>query len=136
MGLFKKTERGELGYELFRKKIDFWSFDPPEGCEDQYEAVMRRSFPNASRIDLLYREIAPDKTKSLLEWTVLPVNTFKNLDHIKDGRHNYLVEEGEKQYLVQLSQDEIVATEVVKTVRQKAFIIGGNRYEKLTTITL
>ena len=136
MGLFKKTERGELGYELFRKKIDFWSFDPPEGCEDQYEAVMRRSFPNASRIDLLYREIAPDKTKSLLEWTVLPVNTFKNLDHIKDGRHNYLVEEGEKQYLVQLSQDEIVATEVVKKVREKAFIIGGNRYEKLTTITL
>ena len=136
MGLFKKTERGELGYELFRKKIDFWSFDPPEGCEDQYEAVMRRSFPNASRIDLLYREIAPDKTKSLLEWTILPVNTFKNLDHIKDGRHNYLVEEGEKQYLVQLSQDEIVATEVVKKVREKAFIIGGNRYEKLTTITL
>ena len=136
MGLFKKTERGELGSELFRKKIDFWSFDPPEGCEDQYEAVMLRSFPNASRIHLLYREIAPDKTQSLLEWTVLPVNTFKNLDHIKDGRHNYLVEEGEKQYLVQLSQDEIVATEVMKKVREKAFIIGGNRYEKLTTITL
>ena len=44
----------------------------------------------------------PDKKESLLEWTLLPVNTFKNPDHIKDGRHNYLVEENEKQYLVQL----------------------------------
>ena len=136
MGLFKKTEKGELGVELFRKKIDFWSFDPPEGCEDQYEAVMRRSFPNASCIHLLYREIAPDKTKSLLEWTVLPVNTFKNLDHIKDGRHNYLVEENEKQYLVQLSQEKIVATEVIKPVHEKAFILGENRYERLATINL
>ena len=77
MGLFKKTEKGELGAELFRRKIDFWSFVPPEGCADQYEAVMRRSFPDASYIHLLYREIAPDKGKSLLEWTVLPVDTFK-----------------------------------------------------------
>lgn len=136
MGLFKKTEKGELGVELFRKKIDIWSFVPPEGCLDQYEAVMRRSFPNASRIHLLYREIAPDKTKSLLEWTVLPVNTFKNLDHIKDSRHNYLVEENEKQYLVQLSQEEITATEVIKTVHEKAFILGENRYERLSTVVL
>ena len=136
MGLFKKTEKGELGAELFRKKIDFWSFIPPEGCEDQYEAVIRGSFPNASCIYLLYREIAPDKTKSLLEWTVLPVNTFKNLDHIKDGRHNYLVEENEKQYLVQLSQEEITATEVIKQVHDKAFILGENRYERLAEIAL
>ena len=136
MGLFKKTEKGEQVVELFRKKIDFWSFVPPEGCLDQYEAVMRRSFPNASRIHLLYREIAPDKTKSLLEWTVLPVNTFKNLDHIKDSRHNYLVEENEKQYLVQLSQEEITATEVIKTVHEKAFILGENRYERLSTVVL
>lgn len=113
MGLFKKTEKGELGAELFRRKIDFWSFVPPEGCADQYEAVMRRSFPDASYIHLLYREIAPDKGKSLLEWTVLPVDTFKNLDHIKDNRHNYLVEENEKQYLVQLSREEITATELM-----------------------
>ena len=136
MGFFKKTEKGELGAELFRKAIDFWSFDPPEGCEDQYEAVMLRSFPNASYIHLLYREHVPDKSESLLEWTVLPVNTFKNLDHIKDNRHNYLVEENEKQYLVQLSQEEIVATEVIKTVHDKEFILGENRYEKLATIAL
>lgn len=93
-------------------------------------------FPHASTITPLVREKVLSKVLSkvehLLEWTVMPMfGLFNIVDQLNNFGGNSLVESGDKQYLVSVTNEFITTTEIVRKITDKKFVIGSNKYKKM-----
>ncbi|HZK34458.1 MAG TPA: helix-turn-helix domain-containing protein [Bacillota bacterium] len=125
-------DEGHLDFTVLKEPIDFHSFKSTDKCRDQYDAVVLAKFPNATSIIPLIRKKVLSKTEHILEWTIMPsFGAFDIVDQVNNFGGYFLVESDEKQYIVSVTKEFIISSEIVKKITKKKFVIGKNKYRKV-----
>lgn len=124
-------DEGHLSFIVQKEPINIGSFKKTDKSRDKYDAAVVGKFPHASTITPLVREKVLSKVEHLLEWTVMPMfGLFNIVDQLNNFGGNYLVESGDKQYLVSVTNEFITTTEIVRKITDKKFVIENNKYKK------
>ncbi|MBQ8935395.1 MAG: helix-turn-helix transcriptional regulator [Oscillospiraceae bacterium] len=106
--------------------------------------LMLQRYPEADAIYLLARErVLSGKEKAadeVIGWTAallggLPLfGTFQMADTLRDLSGYYLVDQGERQFFVNVRKDFLLSEELPEKITTKKFIIGENQFRRLTDL--
>ncbi len=102
------------------------------------DVLVMEKFAEADSIINLYRERALKKNEkiadNLIGWFVLLLggiplfDTFIVADQLRDMSMYYLVNQGNKQYFVNVQKDYIVWEELIHPIHEKKFVLGENKF--------
>ena len=90
---------------------------------------MLAKYPNANGIYPLIRSKKLNKTENVLDFLFQP-GIFQIANYAADNSAYYLVVNNSKQYLVNVTKEFITSIELTKTITDKKFIVGDNKFKK------
>lgn len=106
--------------------------------------LMLQRYPEADAIYLLSRERVLSKREKVADevigWTAtflggLPLfDTFQMADALRDLSGYYLVNQGERQFFVNVRKDFLLSEELPEKITAKKFRIGDNQFRRLTDL--
>lgn len=125
-------EEGEtLSFQSIKEAICLDDYEKTGRCRSKSDAAVLAKFPDATEVVPLMRVKKLSKAEHLLEWTVMPAfGIFSIVDQINHREEYYLVETKGRQFLVCVSKEFMVTTELVKKITDKKFVIGEQKFAK------
>lgn len=126
------AEGEEISFQTTKEPIDLNNYEKQGKCRSKYDAVVVSKYPNATSIyPLVYREKKNSVIEHILEWTIMPsFGIFQVVDQFNNSERYYLVEANDRQYLVSVSKEFIISTEIANKITQNRFVIGNNKFVK------
>ncbi len=126
----------KLSLQTTKEAINLDEYEKHKLRKSKKDSVVVSKFPNATLINPLLREKKLSKFENLLEWAVMPsFGLFSVVDQVNNPDSYYLVENNDRQYLVKVSKEFIITTELAKKITDKKFVIGDNKFTR-TAYTL
>lgn len=121
-----------LEFEVMREPIDISLFEKSKKRKFRYDTVILSKFPDADSIIPLWREKKCSKWEIAIEWLVSPVfGLFDFMDKVDNHSYYYLVEQKDRQYLVNVSKEFVTSSKLVRRISEKNFIIGKHKFKRL-----
>ena len=124
-------EDEKLSFNETKEAIDLDSYEITGKCRDKRDAACFAKFGNADAIYPLIRSKKMSKAEWLTDFIVAP-GIIQGADYLNDMSTYYLVEIGEKQMLVKVTSDFIIASELANKVNPKKFEFGKYTFKKAT----
>ncbi|HWJ76495.1 MAG TPA: helix-turn-helix transcriptional regulator [Niallia sp.] len=125
------NDESTIDFSEFKEPIILDDFEVNGKCRSKNDAVVLAKYPNATNIYPLIKSKKLSKTESVLDFLFQP-GIFQIADYAKDNSAYYLVENNNKQYLVNVTKEFITTNEIAKTITDKKFIVGNNKFKKTT----
>ena len=120
-------EDNNLSFSETKEPIDLSSFEKTGKCRSKEDAACLARFRDADAIIPLIRRKKMSKKEALLDFLVFP-GVLNVADSLNDTSSYYLVESGNKQFLVNVTKDFIITNELAVRVDPKRFEIGTNKF--------
>lgn len=124
-------EDSKLSFSETKEPIDLSSFEKTGKCRSREDAACFAKFKDAGAIIPLIRRKKLSKKEALLDFIVAP-GVLNVADSLNDTSSYYLVESGNKQFLVNVTKDFIITNELAVRVDPKKFEIGTNKFKGCT----
>lgn len=129
---FLLDEEGMITLQEWKESIDLSQYEKTDRCRSKSDAVMLQKYGDAQEIIPLIREKKLSKIENILEWTILPgFGIFRFVDQVNHPDAWYLAERANRQYLVCVSKEFIISTELGKKITDKTFVIGDQKFTKV-----
>ena len=123
---------GTLEFEVMREPIDINSFEKSQKRKSRYDTAVLSKFPDADSIIPLWREKKLSKVETAIEWTLSPVfGLFDFVDQVDNYGYYYLVEQKDRQYLVNVSKEFVTSSRLARRINEKKFTIGKHKFKRL-----
>ena len=119
----------QISFNEIKEAIDLKDYKKEGRCRDLRDAVCCEKHKDADAIYALISKRKMSKREAIIDFFVQP-GTVEVLDRIKEIAGFYLVEKGNKQYFVKVTNDFITTSEMPQKVEGKKFDIGDHRYIK------
>ena len=119
----------QINFNEIKEAIDLKDYKKEGRCRDLRDAVCCEKHKDADAIYALISKRKMSKREAIIDFFVQP-GTVEVLDRIKEIAGFYLVEKGNKQYFVKVTNDFITTSEMPQKVEEKKFDIGDHRYIK------
>lgn len=124
-------EGEKMSFNVTKEPVNLDEYEKKGKCRSKKDAAVLAKFPGADAVYPLIREKKLSKAENILEWTIMPFfGIFNAVDQINNTDSYYLVEMKERQYLVSVSEDFIVSSELAVKQDGKKFEIGNNKFRK------
>lgn len=94
------------------------------------DSVVVAKYSDADAIYLLFREKKLSLIEHILEWTIADIGIFTVADQLNNTDSYYLVEKNDKQFLVSVSKEFIISSELTTKITAYKFVIGKNKFRK------
>ena len=124
-------EDNKLSFSETKEPIDLSSFEKTGNCRSREDAACFAKFKDADAIIPLIRRKKLSKKEALLDLIVAP-GVLDVADSLNNNSSYYLVESGNKQFLVNITKDFIITSELAVRVDSKRFEIGTNKFKGCT----
>ncbi len=124
-------EDEKISFNEIKEAINLDSFEVSGKCRDKKDAACYSRFSKADAIYPLIRKKKMSKAEWITDFFAGP-GIIQGADYLNDGVAYYLVETGEKQFLVNVSSDFITSRELAKKVDPKKFDYGNHTFKKAT----
>lgn len=125
-------EGEQLNFQTIKEAINLDDYEKHGKCRSKKDAVVLAKYPNATVVCPLLREKKLSKIENILEWTVMPAfGMFKVVDQINNTDNYYYVEMNDRPFLVRVSEEFIISSELTKKITEKKFVIGENKFRKV-----
>ena len=124
-------EDNKLSFSETKEPIDLSSFEKTGNCRRREDAACFAKFKDADAIIPLIRRKKLSKKEALLDLIVAP-GVLNVADSLNNNSSYYLVESGNKQFLVNITKDFIITSELAVRVDPKRFEIGTNKFKGCT----
>ena len=119
----------QISFNEIKEAIDLKDYKKEGRCRDRRDAVCCEKHKDADAIYALISKRKMSKREAIIDFFVQP-GTVEVLDRIKETAGFYLVEKGNKQYFVKVTNEFIITSEMLQKVEGKKFDIGDHRYIK------
>lgn len=120
-------EDNKLSFSETKEPIDLSAFGKTGKCRSREDAACLAKFKDADAIIPLIRRKKLSKKEAVLDFIVFP-GILNVADGLNDNSSYYLVESGNKQFLVNVTKDFIITNELAQRVDPKKFEIGTNKF--------
>lgn len=123
----------EADFPLMREAIDPETFPVTGRCRCWQDTAVVRRFPDAQRIN----QVALIHQLNRIEWwadflTCGLYTAIWGISHWKTWTgHYYLVDRGDQQYFVEVSDEFLTATSLARKIRKNSFRIGDQKYNRI-----
>ena len=125
-------EDEKLSLQTTKESINLDDYEKHRKRRSKKDTVVVSKFPIATSIHPLLREKKLSRLEHFLEWTVMPsFGLFNVVDQMNNRDEYYLVENNERQYLVSVSKEFIITTELAKKIKDEKFVIGNDKFRKV-----
>jgi len=98
-------------------------------CRSKQDAAVLAKYPNATHIYPLIKYRNLSKKEHILDFIFFP-GIFQVAHAMADLSSYYLVENDNRQYLVNVTKDFITSVELAKKISEKKFIIGNQKFKR------
>ncbi len=130
------TEEEKMNFGSIKEPINPDDYEKKGLCRSKKDAAVAAKYPSADTIYALKRDKKLSKAENILEWTVMPFfGLFDFADKMNNSESYYLVEQNGRQYLVSVSDEFIVSTELARKITEKKFIIADYKFSRLYRLT-
>lgn len=119
----------QISFSEIKEAINLDDYKKDGPRRDRKDAVCFEKHKDADTIYALISKRKMSKAEALIDFFVQP-GVVEVLDRVKEIAGFYLVEKGNKQYFVKVTNDFITTSELPKKVEGKKFDIGNHRYIK------
>ena len=119
----------KISFNVIKEAINLDDYEKTGKCRDKKDAACVAKNKDADRIYALIRNKKMTKAEWIIDFVVMP-GVVETLDRFKEIAGFYLVEKGNKQYLVRVTNDFIVTNELAEKVDSKGFVVGDHKYTK------
>ena len=119
----------KLSLNEVREPIDLSQYQKGGKCRSRQDAACLAKFPNADAIYPLIRTKKLSTAEWFLDFFTLP-GVIQLADYADDNSAYYLVEQAGRQYLVNVTKECFITSELTSKVDPKKFFIGKNRFQK------
>ena len=123
------NDESTMDFSEIKEQIALDEFEITGKCRSKEDAVVLDKFPNATDIYPLIRSKKLSKTQNILDFLFQP-GIFQMADYAADNSAYYLVVNNNRQYLVNVTKEFITSVELAKTITDKKFVVGNNKYKK------
>ena len=123
------NDESTIDFSEMKEPIVLDGFEVTGKCRSKEDAVVLVKYPNATHIYPLIRSKKLSKTENLLDFLFQP-GIFQIANYAADNSAYYLVENNNKQYLVNVTREFITSVELAKTITDKKFVVGNNKFKK------
>ena len=117
----------QISFNEIKEAINLEDYQKEGRCRDRKDAVCFEKHKDADAIYALISKRKMSKMEAVIDFIVQP-GVVEVLDRVKEIAGFYLVEKGNKQYFVKVTNDFITTSELPKKVEGKKFDIGNHRY--------
>ena len=120
-----------LDLDETKEPINLDSFEKSGACRDKKDAACYARYQDADAIYPLIRR----KKLNGWEWVIDLITHWgavQLVDYANDPDAYFLVEKGDRQLLVRVSEEFITTAELASKVDPKGFSIGRNKFRKST----
>lgn len=122
-------EGEKLSFNETKEPIDLSSFKKTGKRRSREDAACLSRFKDADAIYPLLRSKKLNKKESILDFLIFP-GILNVADGLEDASSYYLVESGNKRFLVNVTKDFIITRELSSNIDTKKFEIGTNKFKK------
>ena len=119
----------KISFNEIKEAINLEDYEKSGKCRDKRDAVCFAKHRDADAIYALISKRKMSKAEAILDFIVQP-GIVETLDRFNGLAGYYLVEKGNKQYFVKVTNDFITTSELPNRVEGKKFDIGNHRYIK------
>lgn len=124
------NEEGELNLDTIKEAINLDDYQKTNKCRNKQDAAVLAKFPDADEVIPLIRRKKLSKIESILEWTVAPAGMFEAVDLINNPEQWYLVKRAGREYLVEVSKEFMITTQLTKVFDKNTMVIGSDKFIK------
>ena len=125
------AEDEKLSFNETKEAVDLEQYEVNGNCRSRRDAACYAKFSNAEAIYPLIRKKKMNKAEWLVDFIAGP-GIIQGADYLNDGSAYYLVETGNRQLLVKISDDFITSRELANRVEPKKFEYGNYIFKKAT----
>ena len=125
--LLDEDER--FSFNEIKESINLDDYEKSGRCRDKRDAACAAKYSDADAIYALTRKKKMSKAEWIIDFIVQP-GVVETLDCFKGIAGFYIVERGDKQYLVKVTTDFITTYELAKKVDIRKFDLGNHRFIK------
>lgn len=125
--LLDDTEAFPAG--VIKESISMEDYPKESKFKSKYDAVVKAKYPNADSIMPLIRKKKLTAIEKAIDILIQP-GIFHVPDSIKNISAYYLIENGSKQYLVNVTKDFIESRELARRFTGRSQTIGNNYFSK------
>lgn len=119
----------KIAFNEIKEAINLEDYEKTGKCRDKRDAVCFAKHQDASAIYALISNRKMSKTEWIIDFVVQP-GIVEVLDRANNNAGCYLVEKGNKQYFVTVTNDFITTRELPNRVEGKKFVIEKHKYTK------
>lgn len=123
----------QMDFVVTKEAIKLDDYEVSGRCRCKEDAAVLERFPNADRID----QVALIHQLNKIEWwadflTIGLYTMIWGVSHWKTWTgHYYLVDQGSRQFFVQVDDEFITVTSIGKKITKQKFYIGDRMYERV-----
>ncbi|MCR5234760.1 MAG: helix-turn-helix domain-containing protein [Lachnospiraceae bacterium] len=122
-------EDEKFSFNEIKEPVNLDDFEKSGKCRDKKDAACVAKYPDADAIYALTRTKRMSKAEWIIDFIVRP-GVVETLDKFSDIAGFYMVERGDRQYLVKVTADFITTYELTNKVDIRKFDLGDHRYKK------
>lgn len=119
----------KISFNEIKEPINLHDYEKSGKCRDKKDAVCYAKNKDARAIYALIRTKRMTKAEWIIDFIVQP-GVVEVLDRFKEIASFYLVEKGNKQYFVKVTNDFITTNELTEKADIRKFDLGNYRYKK------
>lgn len=125
------AEDKQISFQTIKEPINLDNYKKHKLRHSKKDSVVVEKYSDATAIYLLFREKKLSKIEHILEWTIMPsFGIFSFVDQFNNTDNYYLVEKNDKQFLVRVSKEFIISSELATKISKEKFVIGENKFIK------
>ena len=123
----------EMDFRVTKEQIDLDSYEVTGRCRCKYDMPVVTRFPEATRINQLSLIHQLNKIEWWADFLTCGLYTMIwGLSHWKTWTgYYYLVEQGQRQFFVQVDEEFITVTNMPKKIDKNKFYIGDRQYIRI-----
>ena len=122
-------EDEKFSFNEIKEPVNLDDYEKTGKCRDKKDAACVAKYPDADAIYALTRTKRMSKAEWIIDFIVRP-GVVETLDKFSDIAGYYMVERGDRQYLVKVTADFITTYELANKVDIRNFDLGDHRYKK------
>lgn len=114
---------------VIKEIINLDEYEKSGKCRSKKDTCVKKKYSNASEIYALIRTKKLNMLENVLDFLVQP-GIVQLADYTHDLSAYYLVQLENRQVLVNVTKEFMISIELNKTIHNKKFVIGNNRFQK------
>lgn len=124
------AENEQISFQTIKESINLDDYEKHPLRHSKKDSVVVAKYLDADAIYLLFRQKKLSLIEHILEWTTGIFGTFSVAEQFNNSDSYYLVEKNDKQFLVSVSDEFIISSELTTKITAYKFVIGKNKFIK------